>query len=133
MKKVYLIMTVIILLVMLFLPVVKYPLVRRFSESDYYQNNMQEFQEYGFQLGYNTTGKIVLEEPTEAFFTLYKDFFEGVELIQEEYKLFPLNKFNYEIYGNLGWQVTGGTKKEKEQAAFITKFFDIYENSFYNQ
>ena len=133
MKKVYLIMILILLFVMLFPPVVKYPLVERFSESDYYQNNKQEFQDYGFELGYNSTGKIVLKKPAEAFFVLYINFFKGIELIREEYNLFPLNKFNYEIYGNLGWQVTGGTKIEREQAAFITKFFDIYENSFNNQ
>lgn len=56
--------------------------------------------------------------------------FEGIKLTQDEYDLFPLNKFNYKPYGNLGWQVTIGSEKGNEQAAFISRFFDIYENSF---
>ena len=36
----------------------------------------------------------------------------------------------YKAYKTYGWQVTSGTEKAKKEAIFVTKFLDIYENSF---
>lgn len=61
---------------------------------------------------------------------LKRDYKDGIKLIQKEFNLLPLNIFNYKSYGTFGWQVTIGTKEEKEQARFVSSFMDIYENSF---
>ena len=60
----------------------------------------------------------------------YIDYKDGIKLIQKEFNLLPLNRFNYKSYGTFGWQVTIGTEEEKEQARFVSSFMDIYENSF---
>ena len=38
--------------------------------------------------------------------------------------------FHFREYGIYGWQLNEATEEEKEQGRFISKFFDIYENSF---
>lgn len=56
--------------------------------------------------------------------------YAGIALIQKEYDLEALSQDNYDLYGTYGWQVTGGTSEEQDQAAFVSEFMDIYENSF---
>lgn len=73
MKKICLIIALIVLFGVFSFPVVKYPLVQEFSESDYLQNNMQEFQEYGFELGFNSIGKIVLKSQQKHFLCCKKN------------------------------------------------------------
>ena len=51
-------------------------------------------------------------------------------LIKSEFDLPDLNQRNYDVYGEYGWQVNGGTDEEREQADFVSDFMDIYENSF---
>lgn len=83
-----------------------------------------------FDIGANKYGMAVFKNPSKAFKRLKKDYSEGIKLIQNEFKLLPLNNFTFRKYKTYGWQVTKGTKKEKEMARFITEFLDIYENSF---
>lgn len=83
-----------------------------------------------FDIGANKYGMAVFKNPSKAFKRLKKDYSEGIKLIQNEFKLLPLNNFTFRKYKIYGWQVTKGTKKEKEMARFITEFLDIYENSF---
>ena len=85
-----------------------------------------------FDIGANKYGYAVFKNPSRAFKTLKKEYSEGIKLIQKEFHLLPLTNFNYKIYGTYGWQVTIGTKEEKEQARFVSSFMDIYENSFNN-
>ena len=83
-----------------------------------------------FDIGANKYGMAVFKNPSKAFKRLKQDYSEGTKLIQNEFKLLPLNNFTFRKYKTYGWQVTKGTKKEKEMARFITEFLDIYENSF---
>ncbi len=94
--------------------------------------NINEFGKLSidFDIGANKYGMAVFKNPSKAFKRLKKDYSEGIKLIQNEFKLLPLNNFTFRKYKIYGWQVTKGTKKEKEMARFITEFLDIYENSF---
>ena len=38
--------------------------------------------------------------------------------------------YTYSPYAMNGWAPTGGTPQAQEQAEFVTRFIDIYENSF---
>jgi hypothetical protein len=86
-----------------------------------------------FKIGANPNGYAVFKNPDAAFARLKMEYKAGIDLIQKEYQLEPLSEDNYIPYKNLGWQVTTGTEQEKKQAAFVTAFMDIYENSFSKQ
>ncbi len=92
---------------------------------EYFESKAKEFK-----IGANKYGYAVFKNPEKAFRKLKKDYKKGINLIQKENHLLPLTNFNYEKYGNYGWQVTTGTKIEQEQARFVSSFLDIYENSF---
>lgn len=83
-----------------------------------------------FDIGANKYGEAVFKNPSKALKVLKRDYKDGIKLIQREFNLLPLNRFNYKLYGTFGWQVTIGTEEEKEQARFVSSFMDIYENSF---
>lgn len=86
-----------------------------------------------FEIGANKYGYVVFKNPAEALKRLKNDYKEGLSCIQKEFNLIPINRFNYKSYKTYGWQVTTGSKEEKEQARFVTLFMDIYENSFNKQ
>ena len=83
-----------------------------------------------FDIGANKYGMAVFKNPKKAFKTLKKKYKNGIKLIQKEFNLPPLSNFTYKEYKTYGWQVTKGSKKDKEQARFVSSFLDIYENSF---
>ncbi len=83
-----------------------------------------------FEIGANEYGYAVFKEPNIAFKVLKEKYSDGISLIKREYHLPPLSHYTYKIYGIYGSQCITGTKNEKIQADFISKFFDIYENSF---
>lgn len=86
-----------------------------------------------FEIGANKYGYAVFKNPIKALKKLKTDYRDGLRVIQKEFNLFPINKLNYKSYGIYGWQVTTGSKEEKEQSNFISSFIDIYENSFSQQ
>jgi len=71
-------------------------------------------------------GKRVFVDPGSA----RRDYKEGFAAISREFKLLPINRFNYKKYMTYGWQLTTGSAEEKRQAAQISSFLDIYDNSF---
>lgn len=83
-----------------------------------------------YDIGANRYGNAVFKDPKKAIKRLKINNAAGIKAVQNEYHLSSLNMFNFRIYGTYGWQITNGTEEEKEQAAFITQFMDIYENSF---
>lgn len=55
---------------------------------------------------------------------------KGLKIIKKEYCHNNITINDFYCYSNLGWQVTKGTQKEKEEARFVSSFLDIYESSF---
>lgn len=83
-----------------------------------------------FDIGANKYGVAVFKNPKKAFERLKKDYAKGLKLIKDEFHLMPISNFTYKSYQTYGWQVTKGSKEAKKEARFVTKFLDIYENSF---
>ena len=76
-------------------------------------------------------GKRVFVDPNFAFSQALIDYADGFAAIRREFKLIlPINKYNFKKYMTYGWQLTTGSEEEKRQGVQITKFLDIYENSF---
>jgi len=83
-----------------------------------------------FEIGADRYGRAVFKNPQKAFKTLREKYKDGIELIRRQFALEPLSESRYEMYKTYGWQVTEGTERERAQANFVTRFLDIYENSF---
>lgn len=83
-----------------------------------------------FAIGADKDGMAVFKNPNEAYEALLESYSSGISLIQTENNLSDISQKNYDDYKIYGWQVTTGSQEEKEEAQFVSKFFDIYENSF---
>ena len=86
-----------------------------------------------FAIGADKDGYAVFKNPEKALATLLELYSDGINLIQVTFDLEPLSEENYNWYKVYGLQITTGTTKEQEQAIFVGKFFDIYENSYVRQ
>ena len=82
-----------------------------------------------FEIGANKYGVAVFKDPKKAMRRLKKDYQKGLWRIRLECGMIPLTDFTYWFYRNNGWQV-GGSEEARRQAAFVSEFMDIYENSF---
>ncbi len=83
-----------------------------------------------FAIGADQYGRAVFKDPEKAFDTFTELYAQAISLIQQEQGLRPISEDNYKLYQKFGWQLTSGTDALREQAAFVTRFLDIYENSF---
>lgn len=83
-----------------------------------------------FEIGADKNGMAVFKEPHKAYQALTEKYTGGINLIQKEFDLEDLSETSYEAYKIYGGQVETGTEEEKSQANFVSRFFDIYENSF---
>lgn len=84
-----------------------------------------------YQIGANKYGMAVFKNPEKAFEQMKVDYSKGLSAIKKEYGLFEINNENYMEYGTYGWQLTETADEETiQQAIMVTKFLDIYENSF---
>ena len=90
----------------------------------YFENKSEKFS-----IGANKYGYAVLKTPEVAYEQLKKNYSSGINLIQKEFKLDELTIKNIVEYKQLGDQVTGGTSDERRDAAFVSEFLDVYENS----
>ena len=91
---------------------------------DYYERDAR------FAIGAGEDGYAVFKDPGEAFAALREHYPEGISLIRKEFHLLGLSKLNYPSYQTYGWQTTTGSEEARQQAQFVSRFFDIYENSF---
>lgn len=83
-----------------------------------------------FAIGADRYGRAVFKDPNRAFDTFTKLYAEGIDLIQTQHKLTPLTRTDFDLYKVFGWQTTTGSEEARTQAGFVSKFLDIYENSF---
>jgi len=83
-----------------------------------------------YEIGANAKGMPIFRDVNEAFKQAQIDFKQGFEAISKEYELDPVNQTNYQDYKTYGWQLETKDETVKQQGIMITKFFDIYENSF---
>lgn len=83
-----------------------------------------------YKIGVNKDEKPVFVDPDAAFKQAVIDYKEGFKAIQEEYYLFPITKLNWRSYGYYGWQLTHEDEDIIDQGYEISRFFEIYKNSF---
>ncbi len=83
-----------------------------------------------FAIGADKYGRAVFKDPGKAFDTFTELYAEPIALIRQENNLSPISERNYDMYKKFGWQITSGTEALQDQAAFVSRFLDIYENSF---
>lgn len=83
-----------------------------------------------FAIGATKDGIAVFKDPDGAFQALTEKYADGLALIRQEKALMPVSASNYQAYKTYGWQVTSGSQEAQSQAHFISRFFDIYENSY---
>ncbi|MBR2668364.1 MAG: hypothetical protein IKE36_01055 [Solobacterium sp.] len=83
-----------------------------------------------FEIGATMDGYAVFKDPDKAYEALLENYSEGLKLIADEHQLSSVSKDNYQAYKKYGAQITTGSAEAQEQAHFISKFFDIYENSY---
>lgn len=116
-------------------PAIKYPSVQEYVAGQGDIKGNVPVEEYiaiseDFAIGANKDGYAVFKYPEKAFSKLLELYSDGITLIQTAYDLEPLSENNYSDYKIYGSQVTTGTAEEQQQAIFVGKFLDIYENSF---
>ena len=83
-----------------------------------------------FEIGADKEGNPVFKDPHKAYQALTDKYSDGIKLIQKEFDIEDLSENSYQDYKTYGGQVETGTPEEKDQARFVSGFFDIYENSF---
>lgn len=83
-----------------------------------------------FAIGADRYGYAVFKDPNKAFYTFKKLYAEGIDAIREQYHLDPITVRDYEFYKVYGWQTNVGSEDAIEQAKFVTRFLDVFENSF---
>ena len=77
-----------------------------------------------FAIGADWHGVAVFKNPRKAFNTFRELYADAIREIQEAHDLPPISENRYADYLTLGWQTGSG------ETAFVSKFLDIYENSF---
>lgn len=137
-KRIYIIVSLIIIFIIIISGIV-YFLYPKYNKDKSYskeyvssENNSIDFgNDSAYKIGSNKYGETIFKNPEKALKQLKKDYTEGIKAIQDEYSLFPISNWNFRKYGKYGWQLTETSDASvKEQAAKVTQFMDIYENSF---
>ncbi len=72
----------------------------------------------------------VFVDTDAAFDAILEDCADGFAYLAEAFNHPVITKNNYEWYKTHGWQTDAGDKAVREQCEEISRFFDIYENSF---
>lgn len=83
-----------------------------------------------YAIGANVDGMPIFKDTKKALKQAKIDYQEGFEAIAMEFDLEPISHKNFNDYKKLGWQITIKDKNVSQQCVEISKFFDIYENSF---
>ena len=97
-----------------------------------------DIQEYvdihkDFDIGANQCGYPVFKKPEKALQTLKRLYPDVIALIQSEFDLDDLTADTCQQYKIYSAQIAIETPREQEQARFISRFLDIYENSYFKQ
>ncbi len=83
-----------------------------------------------YEIGANRDGQPIFKDNDKAFNQALIDYKKGFLEIQKEYNLETINKENYKDYKVNGSQLYTDDKSVLQEGIEISKFLDIYENSF---
>ncbi len=85
-----------------------------------------------FAIGADRYGVAVFQNPRRAWETFQKLYADDLEALEELHGLKPLSAKNRDMYLVLAAQTEGQDEETTERYRFVSKFLDIYENSFDN-
>lgn len=83
-----------------------------------------------YELGINSYGMVIFKDADAAFEAAIDDYFYGIVALKDAYELDIISKSDYKDYKKYGAQFESDDVKACEQALAISKFLDLYENSF---
>ena len=83
-----------------------------------------------YEIGLNSQDQPVFKNPSKALNQAKVDYSDAIKEIQNKFKLLPLTKYTYRQFGIYGWQIASDNEMINEQGRQLSRFIDIYENSF---
>jgi len=83
-----------------------------------------------YEIGANAQGMPIFKDHMKALQQAQIDYKQGFDATVVEYDLLPINNENYRDYMKLAWQLEVKDEMIKQQGVMVSKFLDIYENSF---
>jgi hypothetical protein len=83
-----------------------------------------------YEIGANVEGMPIFKDSKKALKQAKLDYKEAFLAVAKEFDLEPVSDSNYKEYKKYGWQVPVMDKNVQEQGVELSKFLDIYENSF---
>ncbi|ODG92581.1 MULTISPECIES: hypothetical protein [Bacillaceae] len=100
------------------------------KEYDVGKLNIKFSENKAYNIGANYKGMPVFKDTKKALKQAKLDYKEAFKAIALEYKLKPISHHNYKEYEVYSWQTTVMNERIQKQCVDISKFLDIYENSF---
>ncbi len=89
-------------------------------DTDYYYGRSEDFA-----IGANSKNIAVFKDPRKAFDTFRRLYWKELLIVQLRHFLLPIGRKYYLAYEKYAWQ-----SSDKENYQFISRFLDIYDNSF---
>ncbi|WP_285397329.1 hypothetical protein [Lysinibacillus sp. fls2-241-R2A-57] len=83
-----------------------------------------------YAIGANAKGMPIFKNHKKALQQAQVDYEKGFAATAKEYDLKPISQKNYKDYKTLAWQLETKDETVVQQGVMISKFLDIYENSF---
>lgn len=95
-----------------------------------YKGDIYFGESVSYDLGVNKENIVIFKDIDKAFEEILKEEEPAFKEIEKQFNLKPISKDNWQGYKTYGWQLVTEDEDLKDSASRITKFFDIYENSF---
>ncbi|MGG3798504.1 hypothetical protein [Metabacillus fastidiosus] len=83
-----------------------------------------------YEIGANAKGMPIFKNHKKALQRVQIDYKKGFDAVEEKYAFKPISEENYKDYKTYAWQLETKDETVIQQGVMITKFLDIYENSF---
>lgn len=83
-----------------------------------------------YEIGANAKGMPIFKDHKKALQQAQIDYKQGFDATVAEYDLMPISNENYRDYKKYAGQLETKNEMVKQQGVMVSKFLDIYENSF---
>jgi hypothetical protein len=83
-----------------------------------------------YEIGANAKGMPIFRNHKKALQQAQIDYKKGFDATVVEYNLKPISNENYRDYKKYAGQLESKDDRVKQQGVMVSKFLDIYENSF---
>lgn len=83
-----------------------------------------------YEIGANAKGMPIFKDYKKALQQAQIDYKKGFDATVVEYNLMPISNENYRDYKKYAGQLESKDEMVKQQGIMVSKFLDIYENSF---